>query len=417
MAKVIDISELISLVCDKLIEYGVQPHTVWSDYSYNYRPILHFFQEHGCSHYDEGLLMQYRQEQQERYEREDLLRKNYLNKTRAVSRLQEFYRRGDLSHVVAGGHAKKHINNANESLLREFIAWSGPANPKTLLDMEWAVRKYLFWLETQGVDDALDVNAHSFSGFMTLASRKYAEGSLHDLQLFLKKFHQFLNTEKGLDIPYEFVLSLPVIRKKRVFPPLTKDEIQRTVAQVDRSTFMGKRDYAIILLSARNGLRGSDIIHLKLTDIDWRGGEIRLIQKKTGNPLVLPLLPDVGEALKEYILNGRPDSRSEFIFLRALHPYLPFNRTMALSHLWSGYQKKAGIERYAHDGKGFHALRRTLGRELTLAEIPIMTTAQILGHRSVDSSKQYISLDSAHLKECALDFSGIEVAGEGYGNE
>lgn len=69
------------------------------------------------------------------------------------------------------------------------------------------------------------------------------------------------------------------------------------------------------------------------------------------------------------------------------------------------------------DGKGFHALRRTLGKELTLAEIPIMTTAQILGHRSVDSSKQYISLDSAHLKECALDFSGIEVAGEGYGNE
>ncbi len=123
---------------------------------------------------------------------------------------------------------------------------------------------------------------------------------------------------------------------------------------------MGKRDYAIILLSARNGLRGSDIINLKLTD--------------------------VGEALKEHILNGRPDSHSEFIFLRALHPYLPFNRTMALSHLWSGYQKKAGIECYAHDGKGFHALRPTLGKELTLAEIPIMTTAQILDHQSLDSS-------------------------------
>ena len=146
---------------------------------------------------------------------------------------------------------------------------------------------------------------------MALASRKYTEGSLHDLQLFLKKFHQFLNSEKGMDIPYEFVLSLPVIRKKRIFPPLTKDEIQRTVAQVDRSTVMGKRDYAIILLSVRNGLRGSDIINLKLTDIDWRGGEIRLIQKKTGNPLALPLLPDVGEALKECILNGRPDSHSK----------------------------------------------------------------------------------------------------------
>ena len=250
-----------------------------------------------------------------------------------------------------------------------------------------------------------------------MAAGKYSEGSLHDLQLFLKKFHQFLNTEKGLEIPYEFVLSLPVIRKKRVFPPLTKDEIQRTVAQIDRSTVMGKRDYAIILLGARNGLRGCDIIHLKLTDIDWRAGEIRLIQKKTGNPLVLPLLPDVGEALKEYILNGRPDSSSEFIFLRAMHPYLPFNKTVALTHLWSGYQKKAGIERYAHDGKGFHALRRTLGKELTLAEVPVTTTAQILGHRSMDSSKQYISLDSYHLKECALDFSGIEVTLEGYGHE
>ena len=417
MVKVTDISELISLVCKKLIEYGVQPHTVWSDYSYNYRPILHFFREHECSQYDEALLAQYRQEQQNRYEREEMVRKNYLNKTRAVSRLQEFYNRGELSHVIAGGHAKKHISISNEELLREFLDWSMPANPKTLQDMEWAVRQYLFWLECQGVDNTLDVNAHSFSGFMTMAAGKYSEGSLHDLQLFLKKFHQFLNTEKGLDIPYEFVLSLPVIRKKRVFPPLTKDEIQRTVAQIDRSTVMGKRDYAIILLGARNGLRGCDIIHMKLTDIDWRAGEIRIVQKKTGNPLVLPLLPDVGEALKEYILNGRPDSSSEFIFLRAMHPYLPFNKTVALTHLWSGYQKKAGIERYAHDGKGFHALRRTLGKELTLAEVPVTTTAQILGHQSMDSSKQYISLDSYHLKECALDFSGIEVTLEGYGHE
>ena len=163
MVKVTDISELISLVCKKLIEYGVQPHTVWSDYSYNYRPILHFFQEHECPQYDEALLAQYRQEQQNRYEREEMVRKNYLNKTRAVSRLQEFYNRGELSHVIAGGHAKKHISISNEELLREFLNWSMPANPKTLQDMEWAVRQYLFWLECQGVDNTLDVNAHSFS--------------------------------------------------------------------------------------------------------------------------------------------------------------------------------------------------------------------------------------------------------------
>ena len=252
---------------------------------------------------------------------------------RAVSRLQEFYEKGEISHVVAKGNAKKKINAGNERLLQEFLCWNEPVNPKTRQDMEWAVRRYLSWLEYQGISDAMDVNAHSFSGFMQMSAGRYTDGTLHDLQLFLNKFHRFLNEQKGLEIPYEFVLSLPVIREKKIFSPLTKDEIQRTIAQVDRSTVMGKRDYAIILLGARCGLRGSDIIHLKLADIDWRGGEIRLVQQKTGGSLALPLLPDVGEALKEYILNGRPDSPSEYIFLRAVHPYLPFNRTMALSHL------------------------------------------------------------------------------------
>lgn len=417
MVKTNDISELLSMVCQKLIEYGVKQHVAWQDYSYNYLPILYFFQDHNCSRYNEELLGQYRQEVQKRYDGEELTRKNYLSRIRAAFRLQEFYNKGSISHVIANGNARKHLNFLNEELLQEFLSRSEPVNPKTRMDMEWAVRRYLSWLEYQGIQNALDVNAHSFSGFMTAAAKKYGDGSLHDIQLYLKKFHHFLNTEKGLEVPYEFVLSLPVIRKKKIFRPLTRDEIQQTIAQIDRSTVIGKRDYAIILLSARCGLRGSDIIHLKLTDIDWRGKNIKLIQKKTGAPLVLPFLPDVGEALKEYILNGRPDTSSEYIFLRAVHPYLPFRRTIVLSHLWSGYQRKAGIERYAHDGKGFHALRRTLGKELTLAEVPVTTTAQILGHQSWDSTKQYISLDTEHLKECALDLTGIGIALEGYGHE
>lgn len=143
MEKVTGISELISLVRDKLMEYGVKPHSAWSDYSYNYQPILYFFQEHGTSEYDEELLIRYSQQQQERYDREELLRKAYLNKLRAVSRLKEFYNYGTLSHVVAVGHAKKHINVSNELLLREFIDWNGSVNPKTLLDMGWAIRRYL----------------------------------------------------------------------------------------------------------------------------------------------------------------------------------------------------------------------------------------------------------------------------------
>mgnify|MGYP004597238311 CR=1 FL=1 len=313
----------------------------------------------------------------------------------------------------AAGHAKTPLYFKNEELLQEFLTWSEPVEPKTKKDMVWAVRKYLCWLEHQGIyDGSTELSSHSFSGYLSYASAKYAEGSLHNIQLFLKKFHKFLNEEKNLNIPYEFVLSLPIIRPKKIFVPITQDEILRILAQVDRSTTKGKRDYAMILLAARNGIRGIDIINMKLTDIDWRANEIKIIQRKNREPIALPLFSDVREAIKEYILNGRPKISSQYIFLRAVHPYRPLGTTVVLNHIWELYQRKAGIERYAYDGKGFHSMRHALGKALTMAETPITTTAQILGHQCIDSAKQYIFLDTVHLKECAIDLSGIAIEAE-----
>lgn len=414
MEKVSNISEICDLIRNKLIEYGVKEYVAWEGYASDYLPIIRYFEDHGETEFNPQLMDDYQDHTLDRYNRDEITHKTYLAYLRASARIAEFYNTADLAHVAADNHAKKQLYFRDESLLQEFMNWSGSMEPKTKADMEWAVRRYLLWNEKQGLHDSLNTTAHSFSGYLTYASTKYAEGSLHNIQLYLKKFHKFLNEEKNLDIPYGFVLALPIIRPKKIFKPLTYDEIQRTIAQVDRSTSKGERDYAIILLAGRCGLRGIDIIKLKLADIDWRGKEIRFIQDKTDEPLALPLLDDVGEALKEYILNGRPDIRSEYIFLRAVHPYQHFNKTIVLSHIWKSYQNMAGIERYAHDGKGFHSLRRALGKAMNEVEIPVTTAAQVLGHRSVESVKPYISLDTEHLRECAIDFSGIAVQAGGY---
>jgi integrase len=231
---------------------------------------------------------------------------------------------------------------------------------------------------------------------------------MYDIQLYLRKFHVFLAEEKGLDVPYEFVLSLPIVREKKIFNPLSQDEIKSILNKVDRDTDLGKRDYAIILLAARSGLRGSDVINLKLNDIDWRAGKITLTQKKTTVELVLPLLDDVADALKIYIVEARPNTNLQNVFLRAVHPYRPLTNTASLNHMIKKYQNIAGIERYAHDGKGFHSLRRSLGQALTENEVPVTTTAQILGHSSVESTKPYISLNTEQLKKCALSFDEIK---------
>jgi site-specific recombinase XerD len=79
--------------------------------------------------------------------------------------------------------------------------------------------------------------------------------------------------------------------------------------------------------------------------------------------------------------------------------------------MYDYYRRLAGLPRDAYDGKGFHALRRTLGRNLTTAGVPVTMTAQIFGGDHIDSTQKYIALDSKHLKECALDFRGIEPKG------
>ena len=165
------------------------------------------------------------------------------------------------------------------------------------------------------------------------------------------------------------------------------------------------------MLATVTGLRAIDIARLKLSDIDWQRGEIKIVQSKTGNSLSLPLTKDVGESLQDYILCGRQKTNSEEIFLRDHRPFMGFKDGVAIGNMYDAYRLKAGLPRNAFDGNGFHSLRRGVGKNLVTAQVPITTVAQIFGDEDYDSAKKYIALDSVHLKECALSFAGIEPKG------
>ena len=159
------------------------------------------------------------------------------------------------------------------------------------------------------------------------------------------------------------------------------------------------------------GLRAVDIIRLKLSDIDWQKGEIKIVQAKTNKTLVLPVTADVGEAVKEYILYARPKSTTDNIFLRTLAPFTPLTDACSVGNFYDYYRTKAELPREAFDGKCFHSLRRALGKNMVTAGVSVNTAAQVLGQEDIDSTKKYISLDSKHLKVCALDLSGIPMTG------
>ena len=164
-------------------------------------------------------------------------------------------------------------------------------------------------------------------------------------------------------------------------------------------------------MAATTGLRACDIIRLKLTDVDWRKGEIAIVQNKTGNKVYLPILNDVGMALQDYILHARPKVSAPELFLTTRSVRGPIADAMAIGAMFLNYEARAGIARQPFDGKGFHGLRRRLAKKLLVSGTPTTTIAQILGQADVKSTENYLCLDTENMRECALDFSGIPLQG------
>ena len=163
----------------------------------------------------------------------------------------------------------------------------------------------------------------------------------------------------------------------------------------------------MIVLAAQSGLRACDVVRLELDNINWRTREIRLTQHKTDEPLSLPLEPESGNAIADYILNGRPNASVKNIFLCHTGMIRPLDARSA-SDVVSKHIKRAGIPAKR---RAFHALRRTFGTRLLQNEVSFELIQQLLGHRDMNSMKPYLSVDEQDLKQCALPLHFLGKAG------
>ena len=299
------------------------------------------------------------------------------------------------------------FNDYYETLLVDFSA-SEKFHPNTLGDIVWVSRKFFSWLYENGHPDLTRVGADEIQTFVIECSQTMKINSVHNVKLYLKKLCAYLQRRGLLSNSFEGLLSFRVSRQTKLFPATPPEEIEAVLKLVDRGTHKGKRDYAMFMLAIVTGLRAIDILRLKLTDIDWRKGEINLQQAKTGQNLQLPLTKDIGEALQDYILNARWKVNEPHVFLRLKPPYRAFTDAVSIGDIYDEYRIAAGLERKAFDGKSFHSLRRTVGTNLVTSDIAITDAAQLLGKIKPESMRKYVALDIAHLKECALDFSDIE---------
>lgn len=384
----------------------LSPRTVYGQ-SYGFMKVVRdYCLLHGEKYYNPVLLKKFWEETEARYERGEISQPHYLGKRKCLERLVEYYNTGTLSWTMHKMNQKYRLFDEDKALLEEFLQ-TLVRDANTVHDYSWVIRRYLNYLRSIGITDVRKIKTSDLAGFILSCSKEVTRGSLRNILSYTKRFHEFLRDTGRLDIPFEGLFSVSVTREEKIQQPLTTQELNRILAQIDLNTVKGKRNLAIILLGAELGLRASDIINLKLADIDWVRKELHTQQQKTGYSVKLPLTEKAAAALRDYIQNGRGHTDCAFLFLNLRPPYEKIGDASSLGCMFRSYQKAAGMECSAFDGKGFHSLRRRLGKELVIDGVPLATISQVLGHRDMEAAKQYISLDSVHLQECALDFSLI----------
>ncbi len=260
----------------------------------------------------------------------------------------------------------------------------------------------------QSCEEIIPVNISEFIATQVGYSSNTMSTNLSHLKSFLR--YLYLNQHNKTDL----TACLPKIKhvaRKRVPSVWTKEEVERLLSAVDKGNPCGKRDYAMLLLIVRLGLRVSDVRSLQFSNLKWDLGCIEFKQLKTGDTCSLPLLEDVGWAIIDYLKHGRPISETQNIFIKHVAPFTAFSSNSNLHYHINKYLVAAKIEIPAGKCHGMHSLRHTLASELLQQHVSLSTIAEILGHRDVNTTANYLRVDISMLRRCALN---VEVQHEKY---
>lgn len=224
----------------------------------------------------------------------------------------------------------------------------------------------------------------------------------HHVIRALRLYLTYLYDKRLLGINLSRLLPHDAYRKETRLPSVySKKEIKRLCSSIDRNDALGKRNYAIIMLLSRYGLRASDICGLLFENIHWKECLIVLNQYKTKENVELPLTPEVGEALIDYLRNGRPKCEDAHVFVKGISPFTPLT-TSLISNIVTCSFRQAHIDT-ASRKHGAHALRHSLASLLLKQKVPLPVITGILGHKDSNSTKDYLRIDVESLRQCALE--------------
>ena len=404
------VTQSIQFIVDRLIDqyksYGASDKTVEALRDSYCGPIISFINEQNKGIFSTNLLNEYVGKYQIAYEKNEISRNYYSTIYRTAKLIMDIANNGvaDFSRKKV---SKKYLPSPEHMKMVDEIIKINKIPLKSANDIHMYIRKVFCYIELKGVLDQ-DITDDIFFEYLKSTSESN-KGSRSKVMRAVRMTSSYLKENGASKLHTDFSL-LPIRRATiHIVPPYSQDELNQIFAAIDLTTELGKRNYAIIYLALETGLRGADIVALKLQDIDWRKETISIRQSKTKEPIVQPVSGEVLNSIADYILDVRPDSSENAVFLSTHPPFKALKNSHAIGTMFESLCKKAGVPKIP--GRSFHSIRRTFATELSLKGTSIYEISELLGHRDLRSDKSYLSYNRQNISFVAGNFGEVPIRG------
>jgi site-specific recombinase XerD len=400
----VKIKDLIHLLEQELIRVGYKEATL-SYYRVHWKKIITYFESKGEEFFSEAVAMDYVNRKCDFFAKEQsgALTQSNIYLFRIVRMLGDFRQHG-----VVSRRYMRSLSRVNEQshldVLASFLKYCKSCDYSVTTQKSYhrITESFLSFLEARKcfVKDVCLADLTDYVKTLMGYSYKTVEFTLCGMRAFLRFLHlkKHLSEDLSGNLP-----NIQTRRQTRIPSVWEHDHLIRLLNVIDRGNPSGKRDYAMILLVARLGLRSIDVKRLTLSDLKWEANRIEFIQSKTCESVSLPLLKDVGWAIIDYLKNGRPTSASNCVFLRHLAPVEPFSDEDHLHQIIVKYMRLAKLPISGKKKVGMHSLRHTLATALLEQQVPLQEIADILGHQDTDTTPVYLKSSLKLLRECSLN--------------
>ena len=323
--------------------------------------------------------------------------------TRAINMLSDY-----LLHGIIFSRRRQEMRNYHPQFQTLFQGYidkkrADGFSKSTLQSYEIYLSRFSDYLNSRGFIDIRDIDDSAVLGF-TETFIRYSPSVIHSTLCSLRVFFHYLFQFGFVSKDFAYIVPRDGYRQRTKMPSAyPKKEVEKLLESIDRGNPKGKRDYAIILIAARLGLRAQDICNLSFMNLKWETNTIELLQQKTKRPVILPMLEDVGLAIIDYLKYARPECEStKAIFLRLIPPIGKL-KAPTLHSIVTLHMRTAGIKIQTGKKHGPHALRHSLASALLEENTPLPIISEVLGHTNTESTSVYLKIDINQLRTCALD--------------